>query len=82
MVDKEQKILLKQLTISNLTDPVTGQPLTMVRTQSATSTQAKIATGSQARKAQVENYKKAQAQKEKMLARHSDSKHGYKRSKS
>tara|TARA_Y100001973_G_scaffold104342_1_gene174030 strand:- start:3302 stop:5212 length:1911 start_codon:yes stop_codon:yes gene_type:complete len=53
---------------SNLTDPVTGQPLTMVRTQSATSTQARLQQGSQARQRQVENFKKAQAQKEKMLA--------------
>jgi len=53
---------------SNLTDPVTGQPVTMVRTQSATSTQARLQQGSQARQMQVENFKKAQAQKEKMLA--------------
>tara|TARA_S200000501_G_scaffold378898_1_gene444732 strand:- start:286 stop:1962 length:1677 start_codon:yes stop_codon:yes gene_type:complete len=53
---------------SNLTDPITGQPLQMVRTQSATSTQARLQQGSQAKQTQAENFRKAQAQKEKMLA--------------
>ena len=53
---------------SNLADPVTGQPLTMVRTKSATTTQARLQQGSQAKQTQAENFKKAQAQKEKMLA--------------
>ena len=53
---------------NNQTDPVTGQPLTMVRTQSATSTQARLQQGSQAKQTQAENFRKAQAQKEKMLA--------------